>query len=128
MDVYLRVFIGSRLVHLHIFKGITDFKVKLLIPKPHVLSGHKPSQEDIDAFPDSEGHGHYSIGSRLSIEAADEIREVIEDGEVVLDNDDVVIVGLKFSDQLRTFDSLLNIEIGCWFVEDVHFHLLDHHD
>jgi hypothetical protein len=124
----LRVFISSHLVQLHIFKGITDFKIKLFISKPHVLSGNKPGQEDIDSFSDSERHGNNPIGSRLSVKAADEIRKIIENGKVVLHNDDVIIVGLKSSDQLRAFDSLLDIQIGRRLIEDVDFDFLDHHD
>lgn len=94
----MRVLISSGLVKFHVFEGITDLKGKFLFSEPHVFCWHKSREEDVDAFSDSEGHGNDSVCCWFSIKAADKIRKVIEDGEIVLDDDDVVIMCLQVSD------------------------------
>ena len=95
---YLRVFICTSLVKLQIFEGITDLEGKFLFSEPHVFGWHEPREEDVDAFSDCERHGNDSVNCGLSVEAADEIREVIEDGKIVFDDDDVVVMCLQVSD------------------------------
>lgn len=46
----------------------------------------------------------------------------------MLDDDDVVIVGLQAADELGAPDALLDIEVGGGLIEDIDLYLLDHHD
>ncbi len=53
----------------------------------------------------------------LAVEDADEVREVIEDGEVVLDNDNVVVLLEQRADRLGGVDALLDIQVRRGLVE-----------
>mgnify|MGYP000899123386 FL=1 len=127
-DKYQWIFVSASFVYLFVFKGITYFKVELLISEPHVFSGDKSSQKNVDSFSYSEGHSHYTVSSRLTVKATDEIGKIVQDGEVMLNEDNVVVVGLKPSDQLCTVNALLDIEVRGGLVEYVDFGFLDHYD
>ena len=127
-DRYHWIFVSTSFVYLLVLKGITHFKVELLISEPHVFSGDKSSQKNVDSFSYSEGHSHYTVSSRLTVKATDEIGKIVQDGEVVLDEDNVVVMSLKSSDQFCTVDTLLDIEVRGRFVEYVDFSFLDHYD
>lgn len=107
----MRVFIASHFVHLEVFESVANLECQFFLPEPHIFSGDKPSEEDVDSFSDGEGHGHHTVGRRLSVEAANEVREIVQDGEVVLHYDDVVVVGLELSNQGRADNSLLDVQV-----------------
>ena len=62
---------------LHIIIAFTSVLCHLegetLFSESQILSGHKARQEYVDAFPYTEGQRDNPIGSRLAIEAADEV-------------------------------------------------------
>lgn len=124
----MRVFIRTSLIKLQIFEGITDLEGKLLISEPHVFRWHKSRKKDVDTFPDSEWHGNDSISCWFSIQAADEIRQIVEDGQIVLDDYDVIIMRLQISDHGGALDSLLDVEVRSGLIKDVHIDFLDHND
>lgn len=124
----MRIFIRTSLIQLQIFEGITDLEGKLLVSEPHVLRWHKPRKEDVDTFSDCEWHGNDSISCWLSVQAADEIRQIIEDGQIVLDHNDVVVMCLQVPDHGGALDSLLDVEVRSGLIEDVHIDFLDHDD
>lgn len=62
---------------------------KGLISKPQILSGHKPSQKDIDSLSYGERQSHHTIGSGLPVKAADKIRQIIQHTQVVLHDDNI---------------------------------------
>ena len=64
-------------------------------------------------------HRYDTVHGRLSVETTDEVGEVIEDGQVVLDGNDVAIWGQKLANDLSGLQSLLDIEIRRRFVEHV---------
>ena len=53
----------------------------------------------------------------LAVEDADEVGEVVEDGEVVLDDDDVVVLLEQRPDRLGRVDALLHVEVRRGLVE-----------
>lgn len=60
--------------------GLLNLEGKLYVSESHVLRGNETSQEDIDTLPDRTWHGDHTVSTWHSIEAADEVREIIENG------------------------------------------------
>ncbi len=65
-----------------------------------VLGGHKAGQEDVDAFSNAEGHSHHPVRSRLAVQAADEVRQVIQHCQIVLHHNHVLLLPQKPSNDL----------------------------
>lgn len=68
---------------------VSHLEVERPVAETKVLRGNPASEEDVDAFADREGHGHDTVGTRDTVEDADEVGEVVQHGEIVLDNNDV---------------------------------------
>ena len=58
-----------------------------------------------------------SARTGLAVKDADEVREVVEDGEVVLDDDDVVVLLQQAADRLGGVDALLHVQVRRRLVE-----------
>jgi hypothetical protein len=69
---------------LQINRSTAYLKGQRFVSKPKILSGNKTSQKDIDALSYREGQGHHTICSRFSIQAADEVRQVVQYTQVML--------------------------------------------
>ena len=111
----------------NLIRGLSELKVELLFSESQVLRRDKTSQEDVDTITNVEGHGHHTISTRSTVEAANEIREVIEDRKIVLDADDVeaFLVLEDITDDLGSLQTLLDIEVGGGLIEHVHIGLSD---
>mmetsp|Transcript_39690 Transcript_39690/g.99360 ORF Transcript_39690/g.99360 Transcript_39690/m.99360 type:complete len:356 (+) Transcript_39690:1363-2430(+) len=96
----------------------------MLRPEAEVLGGHKAREENVDAIPDAKGHGHHPIGTRLAVEHADKVGEIVQNREVMLYDDDVVVLEEEGSDGLGSLDSLLDIEVGGGLIKHVDLSLL----
>jgi hypothetical protein len=57
---------------------------KCLVAESEVLGGHEACEEDVDAFSYGEGHGNDAVSRGGAVEAADEVRQVVQHGQVVL--------------------------------------------
>jgi hypothetical protein len=66
-----------------------------------------------------ERHGNDTVGRRLSVEDADVVGQVIEDGQIVLDGDDVGGRGEDGTDDSGSIETLLDVEVGGGLVEHV---------
>ena len=77
-----------------------DLEAQGLLAEPQVLGGNKPRQEDVDPLPHGERQRDDAVSARLPVEAADEVGEVVEDGQVVLDDDDVLLGAQQRADDL----------------------------
>ena len=64
-------------------------KRKRFISEPKIFCWNKSSQENIDAFSNREWQGNHPISTWLSIQAANEVGQVIQDTQVVFNNDDI---------------------------------------
>lgn len=62
----------------------SHFENKRFCSKSHVFSRHKAVEENVNAFPDGEGHGHNTVGTGHTIQAADEIRQIVQYWQVML--------------------------------------------
>lgn len=101
---------------------------KLFVSESHVFGGYKTGQKDVDTLSDCERHSNNTISARLSVETANKIGQVIQDRQIVFDQNDVIIVGLNSSYEFGHLDSLLNIEIRSWLIENVNSSLLNQYD
>ncbi len=82
--------------------GDTCLEGEGLIPEAQVLGGDEAGQEDVDALAHTEGHGDHSVRARLAVEAADEVREVVEHRQVVLHHNHVLLGAQQRPDHLRS--------------------------
>lgn len=129
------VVLGESFHHSWVFESVEDFliklvsilahlEIKLVISESHIFSGDKSSQENIDTFSDRVGHGDDSVNGLLTVQATDVIGEIVQDGEIVLDDDDVVLLVIiqdLFSDNSGSCDSLSYVEVGGWFIKHQNF-------
>lgn len=50
------------------------------------------SQEDVDSLTHTEGQCDHAIGTRLAIQAADEVTEVVQHAQIVFYNNDIPLL------------------------------------
>mmetsp|Transcript_65751 Transcript_65751/g.189577 ORF Transcript_65751/g.189577 Transcript_65751/m.189577 type:complete len:247 (-) Transcript_65751:695-1435(-) len=98
------------------------------LAESQVLGGHKAVEEDVDAFAHAEGHRDDPIAASRAPQAANKVRQVIQNGQVVLDHNDVIVHPLQASDDVRGVQTLPDIQIGRGLVEHVHLRVLDAED
>ena len=65
------------------------------------------------------GGGDDAVDGGLAVEDADVVGEVVEDGEIVLDDDDVAVWTEERADQATSREALLHVQEGRGFVEHV---------
>src|SRR5208337_1367661 len=88
------------------------------VPEPDVLFGKVALEVLVDAHPDPLGAGDDAEYGRFAVTDVDGVREHVEDGEVVLDNDDRA-GRRKLADELRGRDPLVNVQEWRDLVEEV---------
>ena len=73
--LHVRVGISSKLLDIVVTltSVLSHLEGQTLFSEPQVLSGHEPSQKDVDALPYAERQRHDTVCPRLTIEAADEV-------------------------------------------------------
>ena len=86
-------------------------KAKTIISESHILSWDETSQENVNTFSHGERHGDNTVSCLDSIKTADEIRKVIQHGEIVLHTDNVIFLFDEITDNVSSLESLLDIEI-----------------
>jgi len=118
----------AHLAAAHILLGILgDFEGELNGPEPQVLCGDEAGQENIDALSHREWHGDHTVRARRAVQHADVVGQVVEDGEVVLDDNDVVVLLQERADRLAGMDALLDVQVGGGLVEHEDVRLLHRH-
>ncbi len=105
--------------------GLCNTESQRLLTETQVLSRDVTVQEDVDSLTNGCWHSNHTIDSWATVENADEIGEVIQDGQIVLDNDDIVVWTEKRSDDGGSLETLLDIKVGRRLVEHVDIGLLD---
>lgn len=118
------------LVDLKVFAGVTDAELQRFVTETQVLGGHVTVEEDVDTFTDGEGSGDHTVDGGLTVENADVVRQVVTDGQIVLDDNDVAVGGEKAANETTGGQTLLDIQEGGRLVEHVDIGLLhtDHTD
>lgn len=79
----------------------TNLEGEALLSEAEVLGGHEAGQKDVDAFPHAEGHCHHPVRARLAVQAAYEIRQVVQHRQVVLHHYDVLSLPQQVPYHLR---------------------------
>lgn len=110
--------------------GLRHFKVERKVAESKIFRRHKASEENVDAFADAERHRHDAVRAGNAVEAAHKVRKVVEDGEIVLDADDVR-GGRNFQEAAndeRRFHALAHIEVTRRLVKHVRVGVLEGDD
>lgn len=105
--------------------GLGDTESKRLITESQVLGRDVTVEEDVDTLTDGVGKGHNTVNGGLTVQHADVVREVVENRQIVLDDNDVVVITEQRANDLGSAQSLLDIEVGRRLVEHVDVGLLD---
>lgn len=63
---------------------VSYLEVQGNVAEPQVLRGHEACEEDVDPLSNAEGHGHDAVGRGSAVQAADVVRQVVQDGQIVL--------------------------------------------
>lgn len=87
-------------------------EIKGHVAEPQVLRGHEPCQEDVDALPNAEWHRYHTVGRRGSVQTADEVGQVVQDGQIVFHHEDVAFGFLLFRENHENEKE--TTEMGSW--------------
>lgn len=101
-----------------------DAKSQFVVTETHLLSGDVASEENVDSLAHGEGHRDDTVSTRGSVEAADEVGEVVENGKIVFHNDHILVVGEQASDHAGGIQTLLDVEVRTGLVEHVNVYVL----
>lgn len=98
---------------------------KSCVSKAKILRRYEAIEEDVDAFAYWWRFCDDAVGGWLAVEAADEVGQIVQHGQIVLDNHHIVGCRHKAANCLSSFQALLDIEVGGRFVKHVHVGFLD---
>ncbi len=62
-----------------------------VLTEPEILRRNKAVQEDVDAFPHRKGHCDDAVSTWYAVQTADEVRQVVQHGEIVFHHDNVLV-------------------------------------
>ena len=99
------------------------FESKFFITELHVLSGDETIEEDIDSFTNRERHSDNAIYTGLSVKAADKVGQVVQNGQVVLNNDDIVGDAQEGANGPGSVETLFDVQVGGGLIEHVNVSL-----
>ena len=99
-------------------------EVQLIESKPHILRWHISRQENVYSFSDTIWHRDNAISARLAIEAANVVREIVKNGEVMFNHNDVLLYFKHAANHAGCIESLLHIKVGTWLIEEIDICLL----
>jgi len=128
--LHCRVGEALRLVKQEVLARITNAELQRLIAETQVLGGNVTVQENVDTFTHGEGGGDHTVYGGLSVKNANVVGQVVENGQIVLDDNDVAVGSKQTADQTTGGKTLLDIQEGGRLVEHVDVGLLhaDHAD
>ena len=109
----------ARLVGVQIIGTFGNAESEGLLTESKVLGGDVTVEEDVDTLANGVGQRHNTIDSRLTVEHTYIVGKVVEDGQIVLDDDNVVVRPKKRSDDSGGAQSLLDIEVRRRLVKHV---------
>ena len=121
---HLRVAVVVCVVDHKLLTSLSNAELQRLFTETQVLGGDVTVQEDVDTFTDRLWECDNTVDSWLSVENADEIGEVVENGQIVLDADDVVVRAKQAANLASGSKTLLDVQERGRLVEHVHVGLL----
>lgn len=116
---------STRLVNGELISSLGNSESQGLISESQVFGGDVTVKEDVDTFTDRVGEGNDTIDGGPSVKNANVVGKVIKDGQIVFDDNDVVVVTEKRSDDHGSAQTLLDIEVRGRLIEHVDIGLLD---
>jgi hypothetical protein len=111
--------------------GVNNLEGQGELTETQVFGGDETSQENVDTLTNREGKGDDTINSGLTVENADEVGQVIQNGQIVLDNNNIlltngdILVSEETADGASGVETLLNVEVRGRLVEHIDVGLLD---
>lgn len=105
--------------------GLGNTEGEGLLAETQILRRNVTVEEDVDTFTDRVGQGDHTVHGGLTVEDANVVGEIVEDGQIVLDDNDVVIITEQRPDDASSAQTLLNIKVGRRLIEHVDIGLLD---
>ena len=109
---HLGVAVGVGLVREELLTSLTDTELQRFLTETQVLGGDVTVKEDVDTFTDRGRKGDDTVDSGLAVENADEVREIVENGQIVLYDNDVVVGTEQAADHTSGSETLLDIQEG----------------
>ena len=76
-------------------------------------------------FSNGEGHSDDAVATRDAVKAADKVGEIVEDGEVVLDDDDVALGAREAANRPSGAETLFHVQVRRRLVEHEDVGVLD---
>lgn len=116
---------SAGLVRKELLSAFGNAESQGLVTETQVLGRDVTVEENVDTFTDGVREGDDTVDGGLTVETADVIGKVIEDGQIVLDNDDVVVGAEEGANDAGGAQSLLDIEVRGRLVEHVDIGLLN---
>lgn len=118
------------LVDQEVLARFSDTELQGLVAESQVLSGNITVQEDVDTFTHGEGSSNHTVHGGLTVENANVVGQVVENGQIVLDDDDVAVGSEETANKATSGETLLDIQEGGRLVEhvDIGFLHADHAD
>ena len=113
--------VGERtpLVGKKFITGLSDTEGQRLISEPEVLGGNVTIQENVDTFTDRGGEGDHTKECGSSVEHTDKVGEIVQHGQIVLYNNDIVIRTKQLTNGAGSRQTLLDIKIRRRLVKHV---------
>lgn len=116
--------VAAGLVGQKLLAGLANAELQALLAEAQVLGRDVAVEKDVDAFTDGEGGGNDAIDRGFPIEHANVVRQIVQDGQVVLDNDDVAVGSQQAADHTAGGQTLPNVKEGGRLIKHVHIGLL----
>jgi hypothetical protein len=104
--------------------SFTDTELQRLLTETQVFGWDVTVQENVDTFTDGCGERDDTVNGGLSVKNADKVRKIVEDGQIVLDADNVVVRAEQATDLASSSKTLLDIQERRRLVEHVDVGLL----
>ena len=115
----IRVAICTRSIDKVFLARLANAESQRLFTETQVLGWNVAVEEDIDAFTDGCREGDDTIHSRLAVQYTHKIGKVVQNGQIVLDNNNIVIWMEEAADHATSIQSLLDVQERRWLVEHV---------
>jgi hypothetical protein len=107
------------LVDQELFSILNHLERKTLLSETKIFRRDESVQEDVYPLADRVWHGNHSINGGFAVEAAHEVGQIIQYGQIVLNSDDVVVMCEERTDDLGCLKALSDIEVTRWLVEHI---------
>jgi len=116
--------VSVRSVNQKFFACLTDAELQRFFTETQVLRGDVAIKEDVDTFTDRRWVGDDTVYSRLSVQQTDKVGKIVQNGQIVLDDDNVVVGLEQTANHAASGQTLLDIKERRWLVKHVDIGLL----